>query len=947
MTTAKQNSRATPDRPVSWLTLFFFAAGIFVCAELGRALSPAHGSYVSFWLPTGLYVAMLLLNGSQNWLRIVCATLPANFAFDLLHGTPLLMTSGFYAANTVEAVASAWLVRRFVAREITLTSMREFAGLIAFAAIIGPALGAVIGAATLVAYGFSQSFAHSWMSWCSGNVMAIFLLTPLLLRGMSLKTVRPFFGTRRQMLEALLLVLGMSVLTYRIFLLGNGITSNYKFTLMVFFLWAALRFGVIGASAISLWLAVQVAFYTVHFGSGLSPGQIASGDYIPLMQMFLVVAALTGLVPAIALEERNEFTTKLRASENHLRTMIEAEPECVKLISPTGHLMEMNPAGLAMLEVDTLADAQHCPLLDYLQPEHRNAFRELHEKVMRGGSGRLEFEINGQRGTRRWVETCAAPLSDETGKVIALLGVTRDMTERRRAADDARKSDARLLETLDNMLEGCQIIGFDWRYLYLNKLAIHHSQRTAGELLGRKMTEVYPSIESTPLFALLKRCMAERTAGQMENEFVYPNGEKKWFQLSIQPVPEGVFILSLCITERKQLEEQLRQSQKMEAIGQLSGGVAHDFNNILTAILGNATLLSDPQLERGEAQECLEEIIRAASRAADLTRQLLLFSRKQAMQPAAVDLNHIVSRSIKMLQRILGEDVTLHSECAPGLCPIFADTGMIEQAILNLAVNARDAMPHGGRLIICTSSQTLKNPEAPDGEEARPHACLAVTDTGLGIARETLPHIFEPFFTTKEVGKGTGLGLATVYGIVRQHNGWITVRSEVGHGTTFQIYLPPAIGQPAAPSATPPLNQLPRGTGTILVVEDEPPVRKLVAQLLQRLGYSIVTAANGTEALERWRQHRGKISLVLTDITMPGGMNGHQLAAQLLAGSPQLPVVFMSGYTGNATDAATALAEGENFIRKPFDPKALAEIIRKKMADSKRPADGEENRAEI
>ncbi|MDR3457296.1 MAG: PAS domain S-box protein [Verrucomicrobiae bacterium] len=385
------------------------------------------------------------------------------------------------------------------------------------------------------------------------------------------------------------------------------------------------------------------------------------------------------------------------------------------------------------------------------------------------------------------------------------------------------------------------------------------------------------------------------------------------------------------ISEHRKLEAQLRQSQKMEAIGQLSGGIAHDFNNLLTAILGNATLLSEPELEPGEVHEAIQEIVRATHRAADLTRQLLLFSRKQAMRATAVDLNLIVTQSIKLLQRILGEDVTLHSEYAPSLPACLADSSMIQQVILNLAVNARDAMPRGGQLKIRTSAEVVKNPEAPEEIKADTHLCLTVADTGTGIPAEVLPHIFAPFFTTKEVGKGTGLGLATVYGIIRQHSGWITVSSEPGQGTIFQIYLPAiasaASRQPVPPAAARP----PRGTGTILVIEDEPPVRTFVCQFLKRLGYEVIPAANGAEALELWRQQHGKISLVLTDIIMPGGMTGHQLAAQLTAEEPGLKIIFTSGYTGTPTAMGEPLNEGENFIRKPFDPEALAEIIRRKL----------------
>lgn len=458
-------------------------------------------------------------------------------------------------------------------------------------------------------------------------------------------------------------------------------------------------------------------------------------------------------------------------------------------------------------------------------------------------------------------------------------------------------------------------------------------------------TSIYSQITHPDDRVIQQKLMAEAHAKQLshfttQKRYLRPDQSIAWVNLNFQSMvyPDGTIeeLTTIAdITEHKRLEDQLRQSQKMEAIGQLSGGIAHDFNNILTAILGNATLLSDPEITHAEAQECLQEIVRAARRAADLTRQLLLFSRKQTMQPALVDLNQIVSRSTKMLQRILGEDITLRTEFDQGLPAVSADGGMIEQSILNLAVNARDAMPGGGQLKVRTAIENIANPDAPENTQPTPHACLTISDNGSGISPEILPHIFEPFFTTKEVGKGTGLGLATVYGIIKQHNGWITVTSEPGQGTEFKIYLP-AISDRAVPLPTvSAVSHLPRGTGTILVVEDEPPVRSLVCHLLHRLGYQVIEAVNGNEALELWRINRSQISLLLTDVIMPGGMTGTQLAAKILAEAPETKIIFNSGYTGTPTEDTVPLIEGRNFIRKPFSPDALADLIHRTLNEKK------------
>lgn len=381
--------------------------------------------------------------------------------------------------------------------------------------------------------------------------------------------------------------------------------------------------------------------------------------------------------------------------------------------------------------------------------------------------------------------------------------------------------------------------------------------------------------------------------------------------------------------ERQKLEAQFRQVQKMEAIGQLAGGVAHDFNNILTVIQGNASMLTLNKLDEGEMRDCAQQIIGAAERAAGLTRQLLMFSRKQVMQPANRDLNEIIAHMTKMLQRILGEDITLQSIYSPGLPAIFADVGMIEQVLLNLAVNSRDAMPNGGKLVITTGSELFDEQSARQNPVAAAglHVWLTVADTGCGIPTEDLPHIFEPFFTTKEVGKGTGLGLATVYGIIQQHHGWVTVTSEVSRGTTFRIYFPAAKATAESKTAIA-VTELPRGTETILIVEDEPTVRSLVSTILEYCGYKVLQAASGKGALKIWEEKRDQIQLLLTDIIMPDGMTGCELASHLQLQQPQLKVLYTSGYSGEAAGKGLQLHEGVNFLKKPYQPEELARIIR-------------------
>ncbi|HSY18363.1 MAG TPA: two-component regulator propeller domain-containing protein [Candidatus Acidoferrales bacterium] len=387
------------------------------------------------------------------------------------------------------------------------------------------------------------------------------------------------------------------------------------------------------------------------------------------------------------------------------------------------------------------------------------------------------------------------------------------------------------------------------------------------------------------------------------------------------------------ISERKsaeekhaRLEEQLRQSQKMEAVGRLSGGVAHDFNNLLAVIAGNVSLMELDETLRPNQLEALDEIKQASDRAAALTRQLLAFSRRQTMKPANLDLNTVVENMGKMFRRILTEEIRLKLAPAPGPVVVHADVGMIEQVLLNLAVNARDAMPGGGELEMAIT--TVTSDAAPAGNGPGKFAVLTVKDSGCGIAPEILPRIFEPFFTTKDVGKGTGLGLATVYGIVQQHKGWVEVQSQPGKGTSFHIYLPLLDGAKTATAAPNAPLKGPGGSETILVVEDEAAVRKLVTRTLTQLGYQIIEAANGREALEIWEKNRSVVRLVLTDMVMPEGISGLELARRLRLQEPQLKIVFMSGYNAEIVGKTSELVDGLNFIPKPFNQFQLATIVR-------------------
>ncbi len=400
------------------------------------------------------------------------------------------------------------------------------------------------------------------------------------------------------------------------------------------------------------------------------------------------------------------------------------------------------------------------------------------------------------------------------------------------------------------------------------------------------------------------------------------------------------------MAERASAEEALRQAQKMEALGRLAGGVAHDFNNLLTVIRGYAQCLIADGRQTSMALEALTQIDRAAERAANLTSQMLVFSRKKRLQPEYLNLNEVISQLSKMLRRLVSEDIATQFVPSPSGIGVHADRAMIEQVIMNLVVNARDAMPNGGLLSIITEEVTVTEStleKFPRGRVGR-FACMSVSDTGSGIAPEILPRLFEPFFTTKDPGKGTGLGLATVFGVVKQHEGWVDVETAPGRGSTFRVFLP--ICESAAASSQSNAHRAlsaSNGKGTVLLVEDEDSVRSLARKILIRYGYEVVDARSGAEALQIWDQHSNSVDLLLTDMVMPEGISGWALAQELVKRKPGLKVVFTTGYSLEAVTQNYNLVEGVNLLPKPYDPYQLTDIVHRRLAEAET---GNENTVE-
>ena len=559
--------------------------------------------------------------------------------------------------------------------------------------------------------------------------------------------------------------------------------------------------------------------------------------------------------------------------------------------------------------------------------------------------------VSGTIGEQAAIESLKGGATDYVLKlwperlVPAILRAVREAEERRQRKQmetELVRREKYFRTLTENALDILTVLNREGLYLYNSPSLKRVLGYGPAEMAGRNAFGfVHPEDVAQAREAF--QAALDKPAHPVRVEFRFRHQDGSWRYLEAvgqshvdDPAIGGVVINSRDVSDRKRAEaelreseNQLRQAQKMEAIGQLAGGVAHDFNNILTVIHGHASLLSAKAKLSGDNARSATQIAQAAERASALTRQLLTFSRRQAIQPRPLDLNEVVLNLTKMVGRVLGEDIALQVQYCSGPAVVLADPGMIDQVLLNLVVNSRDAMPKGGSLNIAVESTEIDAVRAAQHRESSPgrFLCLTVSDTGCGIAPENLRRVFEPFFTTKEMGRGTGLGLATAYGIIKQHRGWIEVFSLVDRGTTVKVFLP-AVAQ-AVQAAEPAAAEKPvrGGSETILVVEDEAPVRELVCNLLAGYGYKVVQAESGGKAMELWQASRDDIDLLMTDLVMPDRMNGRELAERMWADRPQLKVIFTSGYTAEAA-GKDFLGGGFNYLQKPYHPATLATTVR-------------------
>jgi PAS domain S-box-containing protein len=514
------------------------------------------------------------------------------------------------------------------------------------------------------------------------------------------------------------------------------------------------------------------------------------------------------------------------------------------------------------------------------------------------------------------VEDRAYIVRDAEGRAIRAVGAMMDITQRKQDEATIRKLAAFPRFNPNPVLE----FAADGTLTYFNDA----TETLTAALGGKHPIEIIPS-DTT---AIIRHCL-ESGRNLLRRETQIRGRILSW---SFYPIPalRCVHCYAGDITEKVNLEAHLRQSQKLESIGRLSAGVAHDFNNVLTVIRGYSSMLLAMQAPDSKLREPLEQIAAATERATGLTRQLLMFSRKQAVQRSSINLNEVVDNLAKMLQRVVGRDIELQLQLAPHRLPVFADAGMLDQVLMNLVINARDAMPNGGRITVTTEPMEIPANAVPSivGARAGSFVRLSVADTGTGIPPEIREKIFEPFFTTKEVGKGTGLGLAMVQSIVHQHEGWIELESTKDVGTTFHLFIPIHSATAPRPNQINSLSSLRGGDETILLVEDEPATRALARTILQRYGYHVLEASNATEALALWTEHRDTIRLVLLDFVLPEGRSGPELAQQLIADQPGLRLLFTSSRDIDPHSHGIDLPQSTGLLPKPFQTEALVALVR-------------------
>lgn len=923
----KRSTFSLPTRAV------LLAACYVIGGLLGSESSALMGGDVPLvWAPSGIALAAILLFGYRMWWGVALGAWLLTLAQGMPEGFFTLATA---VGNTIGAVLCAYLLEHFVRFQYSMGRVKYVAGFILFACLLGTTVNAAFNVVGLCYGGqlpweqllWKQVFS-AVVVWWVPNAMGALVVTPFILAWAAPGAAR---WTRRRIVEAACcaggLLIGTQLSFNSWFVYGM---ENYPLAYLPypFLVWAALRFGLRGATTGTFVVAALSIYELLHQRGPFWAGTGHDHTSLMLIGCYIGVVAVGNLLLAAAAVEREAALRATAESERRYRGVVEDQTDLICRFKTDGTLVFVNQAYcrfhgeqreklIGSNFFQTLSEQdREIPLGEFARLTPSDPIRTYDNKVV----------INP--GQFIWQQCMVRALFDDADRITEFQAVAQDITHRKQSEEALRRGEERLQAILHSMPDGVIVLNERGWVTLFNPAAEKIFQRKADQVLDRSLDELFAAADRQRYGEYLARPEGAGQARVIEVSALRPGGALLPIDVAVSEIPRGQARMSIVvvrdISERKKLEDQYRQAQKMEAVGRLAGGIAHDFNNLMQAILGYINLL-DRRLPLGDPNhEAVEQIQKSLAHASSLTRQLLAFSRKQVLTPKLLSLNTTVSDMNRLLQRVLGETIQLKMKLAAPAPWIRADPGQMEQLILNLAINARDAMPQGGTLGIETSNVEFRKETtlASGRMAAGSYAVLKISDTGCGMTPDVQAHLFEPFFTTKGNGKGTGLGLCNVYGMVKQSGGEITVNTQTGRGATFEIYLPRFDGSVAEEDSTHIVPARTHGTETVLLVEDEELVRMMLVEVLKAADYNVLDARHGADALELAERHQGPIDLLVTDMTMPG-FSGSELARRLAVPRPKMRVLFISGYTDVETAHWCKLNQPVQFLQKPFHPDAF------------------------